>query len=552
MKKLILCLITFSAAVGSAASIDEVIQQLGNTPYSGYSVNEADNQNIYKKYCGGKARSTDIPVPNYANPDIQLAARKLSQAKSEAFYFYSSIRKMYGLSEDMPLPKVKGVPNLTIQAHMLLVQLCGEFRDRATMIQAKIEWYKKLYVLPARIQRPIDPKANIWKQVAASSYAPYLRLSHDLWQAKRDAQPRFITVGNNESVDNPVTGTTVCETKYIFSEYVHKKKEFSDLASFQKGYQAYKAQCPKADLTDYYDFRGDSNIKHNSPESNGMIWYATSIAKACKSMDEARDNDAGITDQDCKNYFERPFYYRYNSARAGLATWLFHSEAQRGRFGSSQEEVAIYPHTRPQFAPMAYGTNHLKVVEVNEFDSNWLSIPGAWQATDIGFNQYTGMGTNKPNSFLVYDLIRSAVDRHTDWYQSTFNDRNGTLRNQAYSPLVASSYEMSESDQFTFCGITVQCEPDGHKRWMFIFRIKASNWYTPASAIKGEPVDFDKMWFDETSFGETSLADSEKAWDRLGTPMEEEMDSILYLYNISDSGELIDPMDPSIITPIED
>ncbi len=40
------------------------------------------------------------------------------------------------------------------------------------------------------------------------------------------------------------------------------------------------------------------------------------------------------------------------------------------------------------------------------------------------------------------------------------------------------------------------------------------------------------MWFDETSFGDTSLANSEKAWDRLGTALEGELDSILYLWNV--------------------
>ena len=55
---------------------------------------------------------------------------------------------------------------------------------------------------------------------------------------------------------------------------------------------------------------------------------------------------------------------------------------------------------------------------------------------------------------FVYKLIRNAVDRHTDWYNSGYDDEMNQqmnqrrARDQAYSPFVASSYEMSASDDF--------------------------------------------------------------------------------------------------------
>ena len=48
------------------------------------------------------------------------------------------------------------------------------------------------------------------------------------------------------------------------------------------------------------------------------------------------------------------------------------------------------------------------------------------------------------------------------------------------------------------------------------------------------------MWFDETSFGTTGLAKNEHAWDRLGTAMEGEYDSIVYLHNITKTQEIKD------------
>jgi len=108
---------------------------------------------------------------------------------------------------------------------------------------------------------------------------------------------------------------------------------------------------------------------------------------------------------------------------------------------------------------------------------------------------------------------------------------------KAYSPFVASSYEMSASDHFVTPGYTVPViDPASrdHKHWMFIFRVHKDNWFTPET-INAQDLplpNFDRVWLDETSFGNSSLANSEKAWDRLGTALEDEHDSILYLHNI--------------------
>lgn len=467
------------------------------------------------------------------SPVNETLTQALEVKLSQHYYFYSSIKKIYKLNDSVPANAPAGT---VAEAHQFITQLCGEFRDRASMIEAKIKWVNNLFILPKTKQnQTIDPTKNIWSQVSAESYSPYLQLSRTLWEARRSGQERYIQVGDNQ-VDNPVRGTTVCETKYIFANYISQNKQFDDLASFNKGYEGYKVNCPSADLVDYYDFRGDSNFKHYSPESNGMIWYATSLAAACKSATEVKPNVKNYTSSDCENYFKRPFYYRYNAARAGLATWLFRDDKYTDTFSAQGKMVAIYPHNRPELAPLGFSFDFNSTDEIYELGAPWLSLPGAWNTPDIGFNMLTGLGDKKVDLNSAYTRIRDAVDRHTDWYNSGFNDKNGVAKNQAYSPFVASSYEMSASDGFTSCGTTVQCPPDGLKRWMFVFRIKPQNWYTPARILNNEPVNFDTMWFDETSFGRSSLADGEKAWDRLGTAIEGEFDSILYLINVNDGG----------------
>lgn len=461
---------------------------------------------------------------------------KFSPKESEHFYFYGGVTKLYKLSSNS-VPD--GTPDgIEPEAHIFLTQLCGEYRDRATMIEAKLNWANNILILP-KAQNPaftIDPTKNVWAQVPASAYQPYLDISSRVWGAKRKAMPRYIKIGTQEKVDNPVPGFTVCETKYIFSEYIGKEKDFDNFEAYSQGLDAYKTKCSIADQSDYYDFRGDSNYKHYSPEANGMIWTATSLARACKTPFAVKPNQKGYTDQDCQNYFSKPFSYRYNSARAGLGAWLLRDEKHAEAFTDEEGMVAIYPHRKPELAPFSFSFDHTSNEDLFDLDETWLSLNKPWNTSDMGFNALMGLGTNQPKAQLAYERLRDAVDRHTNWYKSGYNDKNGGSKDQAYSPFVASSYEMSESDNFTQCGTTVQCDDDGLKRWMFVFRIKADNWYTPARILKNEKINFDKMWFDETSFGDDGLANSEKAWDRLGTPMEEELESILYLVHVNGDG----------------
>ena len=166
-----------------------------------------------------------------------------------------------------------------------------------------------------------------------------------------------------------------------------------------------------------------------------------------------------------------------------------------------------------------------------------------WKREDLGFNEIFQVSRDtKHKTGDAFVKIRNAVNRHTDWYASAYDDGaknpDGTakIRDQAYSPFVASSYEMSASDGFTAPGVTVSSPADGCKHWMFIFKMPMKNWMSYEKLQAGEKVNFNSQWFDETSFGTNSLADSERALDRLGTALENEMDSILYLNNIINYG----------------
>lgn len=571
-------------------------------------VSAQEEEVLWNRYCGGQRLSTEIPKPNYNNDEVLTAVKKLALVSPYSFYFYSGPLFAYELKKgkelvDPPInfPQVSEVKNGKKNAHAFMTLLCGEFRDRPSLIQAKIKWVNKMHTLPDSPQKPINVKEDLWKQMSAHSYKSYITNSKLIFDAKKYSlkSANYSVRMGQYNEDYPVEPYTVCETKFIFKKFVETNSRFNpkNLNQYLSEYKKFKNRCAQDDLDHIYDFRGDSNFKPNSPESNGMIWYSSTITNNCtrrygqyvlKDAAKEKVQDAQI----CEKYATRPFAYRWAAARAGLATWMLRDKSHDAVFSAEGSPVFILPHLNPMEKPFGFKlplgreeemiyepeknengkyitwddqTGDMKELsdeeaaqveadykkqvadlEVRKAEANvarfdflkdWENSKQAfWERADLGFNQLTGLGTKNANIELVYERLRDAVNRHTDWYSSGYDDGLGTNRDQAYSPFVASSYEMSASDAFTAPGTTVQSPADGCKHWMFVFKLKKDQWYNTRSIQAKTPIDFNKHWFDETSLGTNNLADTEHAFDRLGTALEGEMDSILYLHNITTSG----------------
>lgn len=482
------------------------------------------NQELFSQYCIGDASSAQVPNVNYSNQKVMRAARILSKVANINFYYYADIKRIYkNGAQSAPA-------GITDNAHLFLVQTCGEFRDRAEMIEGKVNWVNNMIMLGSEPQKQnVDISGNIWTQLSGHSYNKYLQLSNQIftWKAQRAYQNKSLTQTLHQDAQEPVDGFSVCETKYIISELIGKGQSVSDLNTYLNNYSQFADRCSQADLDYYYDFRGDSNFKQYSPEANGMIWHALSIARFCETPTRARPNNGKITDRVCEEYFKRPFLTRYNAAKSGLAAWLLHGKDVQATFANPGAKVTIS------------SDYDLGIVGQKPFLMNVGGSSVSINKSILGFNQSFeeafGLGSANADLSGVFERLRNAVNRHTNWYASAFNDQLGhdkSQKDQAYSPFVASSYEMSQSNGFTECGVTVACTGDGRKAWMLVFKIHKNNWYHTRSLMNNQRIDFDRMWFDETSFGTDKLADAERAWDRLGTALETELDSIIYLHNL--------------------
>lgn len=571
---------------------------------------ENENEAIWETYCVGDRKSADIPKPNYKQPEVIKAVQKLSVVSPYSFYFYSGSLYAYELKQankelvDVPadFPDVKEVKSGKKNAHAFMAVLCGEFRDRPTLIKEKIRWVNKMYTLPAEPQKTINLNNELWSQVSAESYAKYIGNTRAIFNAKNQflRSKNFRSIIGKYNEDYPVEPFTVCETKFIFKRYVEAGAQFQEknLPQYQAEFKKFKNRCSAEDLDYIYDFRGDSNFKPNSPESNGMIWYSSSIANSCTRVDgkyvlkdtvKDRITDPGI----CEKYFKSPFAYRWSAARAGLSTWLMRDAKHDAVFSNTRAKVTMVPNLKPLEEPFGFKLSFqpgeddfIQELEKNEageyvtwnfqtgeeikltadqiaekqkeieekktivdqkkkdaqvvrfdFLAQWSANQKTfWSRPDLGFNTIVGFDTKKPNKELAFERLRDSVNRHTDWYASGYDDGSTPAREQAYSPFVASSYEMSASDAFTAPGTTVKSPADGCKHWMFVFKLKKDKWYNAQSIVEKKPIDFNYHWLDETTLGTNHLADSEHAFDRLGTALEGEMDVILYLHNITVGG----------------
>ena len=147
---------------------------------------------IWDSFCNASGtvdrESIAIPEPNYNDPQVRSAATKLVEISPFSYYFYSGPLNAYKLTmygpkdpttgksvrqliapptegpgkfrinattaKDTPVVETKTNTDPIIgrrNAHAFLVQLCGEFRDRPSLIKAKLGWVNKLYTLRAYV-----------------------------------------------------------------------------------------------------------------------------------------------------------------------------------------------------------------------------------------------------------------------------------------------------------------------------------------------------------------------------------------------------------------
>ncbi|MEZ0392833.1 MAG: hypothetical protein ACAH59_11505, partial [Pseudobdellovibrionaceae bacterium] len=199
-----------------------------------------ENQELFNQYCIGNSESAEVPNPNYHNDKVMRAARILSKVADLNFYFYSDIKRIYKKGS------VAAPSGISENAHLFLIQTCGEFRDRAEIIEGKVKWVNNMIMLGEKSQKnPVDLKANIWTQLSGQSYNRYLELSNQIFSMKQKEaySNKQISSSLHQEAQEPVDGYSVCETKFIISELIAKNKNVATFDEYKNQFRSFAKKC---------------------------------------------------------------------------------------------------------------------------------------------------------------------------------------------------------------------------------------------------------------------------------------------------------------------
>ena len=130
------------ASSGHAAAANGGAASAYTGPEVPASFQGEDARTEWLKYCIGGEDVADKPKPNYANAEVKAAVKKLNLVFDHSFaihqFSYKAILDKFSTPLEAESFEVK--PN----THDYLNYLCGEFRDRPTMIAAKLRWMARM------------------------------------------------------------------------------------------------------------------------------------------------------------------------------------------------------------------------------------------------------------------------------------------------------------------------------------------------------------------------------------------------------------------------
>jgi hypothetical protein len=348
-------------------------------------------------------------------------------------------------------------------------------------------------------------------------------------------------------VDHSVPPFTQCEMRFVFERYLVAGAPTSVVPSvYEAQYAAYRdSACSEQDLAYMYNFRGHVNLQPLWLESNAFI-HNSRRARGAEISNGVRDT------------YLRPFATRYHRARQAWATSLFHRDADHAamiRASESGGGPILYITDQDLdsdgvsdyrlFAQQGCGDQGvgLSVPSQNCNMVSWSTAwstpnttghasswdPSHWGRADLGFM----------SAFPTFEermsRLNQAIDRHTNWGPTGYYMLDATTPGDssprffgAYSPIVAASYDVSASDFFIRRDYP-STDPFelGRAKWLFVMRFPVESYYDERALAAGEPIDFDRHYFNETSLSNDYY--DERALDHFGYIEGAEMVAQVYL-----------------------
>ena len=317
-------------------------------------------------------KSHEAPIVNYANSTVKKAADRMSKieeieikgrladgkfetngatgevlknkkgqpyVKSVAFNPYTDFEKVYNLCTSSTKNKgeckgsQKAPAGVGQNTHNMLTILCGEYRDNLSMLKKKLQWLGKAEITQPGTQKYSKSK-KVFDQLTGEGYKGMIEISNSLRTLRLEelgsAGDRSLEVDQKS-----VQPMTICEYRYILSEYLAKGKNLKSydnagFKAYESGRAAFAKTCTKSDLAHVYEFRGDGNLKAQSIESNGMLWFSRAFSSSCTKTKTAQKYKGAMTDKDCKEYFAAPYKTREKINEQAFLRMFFYPDTAQG------------------------------------------------------------------------------------------------------------------------------------------------------------------------------------------------------------------------------
>lgn len=488
---------------------------------------------------------------NWSHPDVQAAMAAITPGFRSVFS-YTEWRVAYDLETDNQADETA---QAIAKARNFMRVICGEHRDYPDMIAAKLAVIGQHTSMagPGELTS-VDHSQNLFDQLTYPAYVKLVNVMGTMHTHRSQAGSLdgyhygFQQFGHgSRRVDHSVPPVTHCEMRFIFDNYLLAgSPSWVNPTQYEADYATYQAnQCTSEDLAYMYNFRGHVNFQPLWLESNAFV-HNSRRARGAQISTGASDS------------YLRPFATRYDKARQLLAMYLFHSDADHQQLIEASEGGGgpiLYVTDRDQdangvadyrlFSQQGCGDQGvgLSVPSQNcnmvDWSVAWNTAdtlghtpswsPADWSTEDMGFMTAFGSFQERMSRF------NQALDRHTNWgptgyymlEASTPGDTSPRFYG-AYSPFVAASYDVSASDFFVRRDYpSTHSFEQGKAKWLHVMRFPASSYYDEVAMANGEPIDFDTMYFNETSLSNDYY--DERALDHFGYIEGAEMYAQVYL-----------------------
>ncbi len=506
------------------------------------------------------------------HPKIAAAMRRLGPGWRSTFS-YADWKVSYGLEKD-DVGNDEQKRNARVRNFIRV--LCGEFRDYPRQLERKLDviGQNQVYAGPDEVVA-FDLDKDLFSQITFPAYermVDTMGAVHSFRQSqRRDERDGFnFNIGDfggdSNRVEHSVPPWTHCEMKFMFSQYMVKDApivaffdEDTDTQhtpeTYEKRFAEFRAtQCSEDDLAVMYNFRGHNNNHPLFFESNAFLWNS----RRARRVKVSRDTD---------EYYKHPFAERYFRTRQLWAAYLFHSEKDNKHFGLASQSgggpilyitdqdldgdlVADY-----RLFPDDEGCGDQGVGIMNPDENcNMVSFeqaagvpnskghfegwdPEMWPTEDMGFLEVF------PTFEQRMARLNGALDRHTNWGPTSYYMLDASPLNPkptdvrmigAYSPIVAMSYDISASDFFARRDFVPNDFEEGKAKWMFIMKLRTSDYYDEEAMKAGKAIDFDRNYFNETSLSNDFF--SERALDHFGFVPPDDLHAVIY-FAYGDRGE---------------